>query len=238
MITYLDENGNKKTTTTESAWFGWKIENGEYDNDYSNLFEALLDEAINSTWSAPTRRKRIELAETLYFHYEKELSKIYEYRENEKRYKNRFIRRSNRGSVSCEQLAAHLPACGDPTIFDLPSFNDGIDYEMPKAPGLYLVGETHFNPETGEELYCIKCGSAKDLYSRQKTYLSCNPLPYYIDYCIIPPDGIRLQMEKTVQMILRMNAEAISNHAREWFFVSKDTYLEICKKGFKFFLIL
>ena len=107
---------------------------------------------------------------------------------------------------------------------------DGIDYVAPDDGGLYFVGETHFNPATDQKYYCVKIGSASNISNRMKQYNTHNPMLWRIDYAI-HKEGL----EKLYQSFLSRIALAKCNHNEEWFFVDRDTYLEMCQKGFQYF---
>lgn len=247
MFTFTDNNGNPcENYSINTIQFMLELDTlsrGEspcFENSYIGLFEALLRDAMDTTLSTTTRYKRITLAEMTFQCYPA-LANLYEHRENETRYNKRFVKRTaNRGTVQWADILNRWGNITPDVIKNIsrPVFDDGINYDMPSDPGLYLVGETHFNPITGEKLYCIKCGSATNLRKRQRQYLSCNPLPFYIDYVITPGlnDEPLKVFERTIQTILKSKALAVSNHNREWFFVSETDYLEICDNGFGYFL--
>lgn len=109
-------------------------------------------------------------------------------------------------------------------------FNDGINYNTPNYKGLYLIGETHFNPFTKEEYYLIKIGkSDSQLSTRMRSYNTHNPMLWRIDFRRTP------SLEREYQDKLANLAIAKCSHNKEWFFVSREIYLDICAKGFNYF---
>ena len=107
--------------------------------------------------------------------------------------------------------------------------NDGINYAAPSTAGLYFVGETHFNPFTKEEFYWVKIGRANNIHERMKQYNTCNPMLFRIDY------SHDYEREAYYHERLRMKSIAVCNHNLEWFLVDRNTYLEMCEKGFSYF---
>ena len=49
-----------------------------------------------------------------------------------------------------------------------------LDYQIPKENGLYLLGQTAFDPYTNKKYYLIKVGMAKNIYDRLKQYCTYN----------------------------------------------------------------
>ena len=108
---------------------------------------------------------------------------------------------------------------------------DVLRFSAPKTQGLYLVGNTLFNPHTEEQFYLIKVGVSKNLQSRMKNYKTQNPLMFHIDYYT----ECELQ-EFQCHHILLENCQSRIDRTDEWFRISRELYLEICEKGFQFFL--
>jgi hypothetical protein len=109
-------------------------------------------------------------------------------------------------------------------------FQDEIDYWAPSCSGLYFLGETHFNPFTKEEYYWVKIGSSSNLRKRLRVYNTCNPMCFRIGFL-----ENKESEEFTYHKLLAQNALAQCNHNDEWFMVDRETYLEMCEKGFDFF---
>lgn len=100
---------------------------------------------------------------------------------------------------------------------------------FPAEAGIYLIGETHFNPITREELYFLKVGSSINLRDRMKSYRTSNPCLFHIDYLL----GHNL--EYTYQCELVEVAESLVEGTHEWMKVDRETYLAICEDGFNYF---
>ena len=109
-------------------------------------------------------------------------------------------------------------------------FQDEIDYWAPSCGGLYFLGETHFNPFTKEEYYWVKIGSSSNLRKRLRVYNTCNPMCFRIGFL-----ENKESEEITYHNLLTEIALAKCNHNEEWFMVDRETYLEMCEKGFNFF---
>ena len=107
---------------------------------------------------------------------------------------------------------------------------DGIDYDAPDAPGLYFIGETHFNPATDEKYYWVKIGESDNLRKRMNHYNTSNPMLWRIGYKV----GCNNE-EKAYHERLRAVAVAKGVRNDEWFLVDRDTYLAMCEKGFRYF---
>lgn len=105
-----------------------------------------------------------------------------------------------------------------------------LPYELKKISGLYFLGMVNHNPITDEVFYWVKIGYASDLLSRMRIYNTHCPMLWHIDYT----DG-DYDTESYYHRLLRVTAIARCNHNDEWFLVDKETYLQMCKKGFKFF---
>ena len=117
----------------------------------------------------------------------------------------------------------------------LTALQDGINYDAPEYCGLYLIGETHFNPITNETFYWIKEGKANNIKKRLADYNTHCPMLYRIDFkkCFSEKDAYK--MEAYYQEKLKECAIASNNHNKEWFLVDRKTYLEICAQGFNYF---
>ena len=111
--------------------------------------------------------------------------------------------------------------------------NDPKRYDAPKASGLYLIGNTLFNPMTNEQYFLVKVGESSNLYNRMRSYRSTNPMVFHIDYLAVKEDVFCLEHECHALM-LRMGFVKAKD-ATEWFLTSRETYLEICERGFEFF---
>ena len=120
----------------------------------------------------------------------------------------------------------------DEYIRNLPKFineNDVMRNEFPAEHGIYLIGETHFNPITKEELYYLKIGESINLQQRMRSYRTSNPCLFHIDYLL----GSNL--EYMYQCELSEVAESLVEYTSEWMKVSREVYLSICEDGFNYF---
>lgn len=123
--------------------------------------------------------------------------------------------------------------CPDFNVFSLPRFKDGIDRETEKTfkkiAGLYFLGEVTANPITFELLYWVKIGVTCNLASRPRQYDTHCPTPYRIDFC-----GDE-ELETYYHKLLGACCLDRAAGSEEWFRVDRDTYFEMCKKGFAYF---
>ena len=124
---------------------------------------------------------------------------------------------------------------------------------IPKEAGLYLVGNVVLNPITGEVFHLVKIGMSANLYDRMKTYSTANPMMFHIDYLVIEDNDdyskvprykmvtLKNRKVKPIEEQYHKAMEKLNfirfEYAKEWFLVSKETYLEICAKKFDYFNI-
>lgn len=179
-----------------------------FETNSRDAFCGLVDTMSDKGMPYPFRKECYNAAQVLYSLFE-DLQKEFEHCPDEVAYANRFKRR-------------------DRNIIH--SLSDGINYDTPNEPGLYFLGETHFNPITHEEFYCVKIGRASNLRRRLKEYDTHNPMLWRIDYSVDNEE-----MEHYYHHRLYDVAIATCNHNKEWFFVDRQTYLEMCEKGFSYF---
>jgi hypothetical protein len=111
---------------------------------------------------------------------------------------------------------------------------DPLRFSAPKEEGLYLIGNTVFNPFTMEEFYFIKVGASTNIYKRMNTYRSTNPSIFHIDY-YLRSEWKRGMNEQGCHFVCREIGMAVVERTSEWFRVDRQTYLEICSKGFVYF---
>lgn len=104
-----------------------------------------------------------------------------------------------------------------------------------RKAGLYLVGSCNFNPITDEKYYWIKVGVAKSFKKRMSSYRTHNPMLWKNSYFFCEDDTQRYYLESQCHEILNEKAIGSLSEASEWYEVDKDTYLDICNKGFIFF---
>lgn len=112
---------------------------------------------------------------------------------------------------------------------EIEDFNDGINYTAPTSKGLYFIGETHFNPFTNEKFYWVKIGKSTNLKKRMNQYNTCCPMLWRIGF------SDKYDEEEFYHDWLYEHCEATCNHNEEWFLVNRETYLEMCEKGFAYF---
>lgn len=122
---------------------------------------------------------------------------------------------------------------------------------VPKTGGLYLIGNTIFNPLSNEQFFLIKIGMSTNLYDRMKGYSTDNPMLFHIGYKLIINDtdsahlprykarNVYSQKIKAIEEQYHQQMKALNfcrhEYADEWFMVDKETYLEICEKKFAYF---
>ena len=157
--------------------------------DPYKVFIESLNIAFDTTEDNATRRAYIESCAILYVAYDS-IQQVFFYDESQVTYKKRFIRRD-----LMRQNGELMP------------FADGINYKVPEEPGLYFIGETHFNPYTKED-----------------------PMLWRIDYLVNEENE-----EEYYHLRLAQIAIAKCNHNEEWFLVNRETYLEMCEQGFSYF---
>lgn len=117
----------------------------------------------------------------------------------------------------------------------LPFFSD--DYpkvEVPETCGLYLVGSTHFDPILEITYYWIKVGMSTNLVKRLNSYRTENPMIFVADTWEEDRETV-FDAEFVCHVKLSDVAIAQAQGTNEWFLVDRDTYLNICKQGFKYF---
>ena len=102
------------------------------------------------------------------------------------------------------------------------------DIKYPREGGLYLIGQTFFNPITDEKYYWIKVGEASDLKRRRRDYNTPTAMIWDIGYYTgndLTESGCH---EKLKEICLH-------RHADEWFSIPREDYLKICEIGFDWF---
>lgn len=110
-----------------------------------------------------------------------------------------------------------------------PMFLDKIiNTEM--GGGLYLLGQTAFNPHTNQKYYWIKVGTTNSAKSRFSHYRTNTPTMYFIDWI---SHKEKIHQEEWYHHVL--STICLKQHRFEWFQVTEKVYLEICKKGFAHF---
>lgn len=188
------------------------------------LFEALFDEAIHGG-SASKRNKYINACYRFYDIFDT-VKEFYQYNHNAFYIKDRFTIKS-RSSKSHSSLSTS-------DIYEQSkkaAFKDGINYNAPDEKGLYFIGNTVFNPITHQEFYWVKVGmTAQTLQKRLRQYNTSNPMMWRIDYKENAEDE-----ESYYHARLNSVCIATNGHSDEWFLVNRETYFEMCNKGFHYF---
>ena len=98
--------------------------------------------------------------------------------------------------------------------------------------GLYLLGQTAFNPHTGQKYYWVKVGTTNNAKSRFSHYRTDTPTMYFIDWVSHKEKAHQEEWYHHVLSII-----CLKQHRFEWFQVTEEVYLKICEKGFKHFNI-
>lgn len=87
--------------------------------------------------------------------------------------------------------------------------------------GLYFIGMIGANPD-GKQYFLVKVGSSTDVKNRIRQYATYNPMIFVGG--IVPSRG-----ETNCHNYIAARAEALAQHAQEWFYVSEETYYELCE---------
>ena len=93
--------------------------------------------------------------------------------------------------------------------------------------GLYLIGDTSFNPFTKKVEYWVKVGKTKDASKRFSTYRTSSPCIYYLDWI----ETRQLSYEKKYHKILSSMSSKI--HRNEWFKINESLYFKLFTRGFE-----
>jgi len=119
-------------------------------------------------------------------------------------------------------------------ITSVPQWGNDGNKELPNYGGLYLIGNTVFNPITMEEYYWVKVGQSNDVGKRALQYRTQNPMVWCIDSKEVNSLGRRdAELECHNKLSAIATNRAISSV--EWFSVSREDYLDICDMGFDWF---
>lgn len=119
-----------------------------------------------------------------------------------------------------------------------PVFNndsDSLRLTPPSNPGIYIVGNTLFNPYTNEEFYLVKVGMSKNIKERMKSYCTSNPLLFHIDYVETENVQMAAKFEIQCHAVLYSICSMICERSMEWVRVNKDVYIDICNQGYNYF---
>lgn len=104
-----------------------------------------------------------------------------------------------------------------------------------ESAGLYLVGNTYFDPFTDDKYFWIKTGQASDFEKRMKQYATHNPMLWKADFITIADKYERDFAEAKCHAALKAISIGVADNTKEWFRVSREDYLKICSEGFKWF---
>lgn len=192
-------------------------------NDVEKMDE--LWEDLNNTNLKANKRREIYLDMVCLYRNSEEVKKRWEHHPSRRLYVDRFVR--------CIRIRS-LPKKKSTTRKDR-AFDDGINYETPHHRGLYFIGQTAFNPYTREGYYWVKIGRGANLANRMSNYNTCCPMLYRIDYQLINDEDKCKIAEGYYHDLLAKKSIATCNHNNEWFLVDRETYLEMCEKGFSYF---
>lgn len=89
--------------------------------------------------------------------------------------------------------------------------------------GLYFIGMIGTNPD-GHSYYLVKVGSADNVQKRLRQYATYNPMIYIGGIC----PSTRYTSEDTAHEYLAERAIALAQNSTEWFYVTEETYYELC----------
>lgn len=99
--------------------------------------------------------------------------------------------------------------------------------------GVYLIGCTAFNPYTDEHIYYLKVGRANSVCRRlTKDYPTCCPSLWKIDNFYTNESKF---VERFFQHELSEKAIQQAKDSKEWYQVSRETYLNFSQNGFNAF---
>lgn len=91
--------------------------------------------------------------------------------------------------------------------------------------GIYLIGQTTFDPITKELFYWVKVGQTSNLKGRLSSYQTNNPAIFYIDLLNI---GVRYESD----CVLALRLISKKTHRDEWVQVDAKTFSDIYNNGF------
>lgn len=135
-----------------------------------------------------------------------------------------------------EELKRMLSSFGDIEFYSLERFEDSNNPKIiTNSSGLYLIGNTVFDPTNYKTYYWVKVGAAvSNIKKRMSQYVTYNPMFYNIDSYVVKNNPRKLlALEKGCHLIL--SQIAITKKGQEWFMIDKDSYFDICEKGFNWF---
>ena len=111
-----------------------------------------------------------------------------------------------------------------------------------KEMGVYMIGQTAFNPNTNEKFYRIKVGCSSDVKKRLNQYKTYNPFMFYIDKVskeknrITAEDTEKIRnMELLFHRLMELFLKLQNDNHTEWYTVCEEDYMDFCEKGFEKF---
>jgi hypothetical protein len=180
-----------------------------------NKFEKLFTQLHH----AETSMARAEIGKRMIalFTTNPSIAEVWLYRPSELMWIDRFIKK---------ELAEKLQ--------DTPIFHDETTnlLNAPRTCGLYFLGNTAYNPHTNEVFYWVKIGASSNLHVRMKAYSTSNPSAFVIGY---KETNDYIAEEHNYHLLMEAVSLYRNQNNVEWFMVDRNTYLEMCEKGFNFF---
>ena len=98
--------------------------------------------------------------------------------------------------------------------------SDGCD-------GLYFVSMIGMSPE-GQAYYLVKVGRSSNIKKRIAGYASMNPMIFHNNMYITEYDRSNVDAEHNCHQYLAERAIAIADKTEEWFYVTEETYFDLC----------
>lgn len=183
--------------------------------NYLGIIEENYNKIVQS--NNTTSRKRYARTILTVMELAPEVKKYWNYNENEFLWEDRFSKVGN--PKTANYIISH-----------------GVVYDSmtnlrnaPSHSGLYLLGQTSFNPYTDVKQYWIKVGTSNDINKRMTSgYTTCCP-------CTVLLDTSYSDREYDCHRILKAKSLGRCQQNAEWFLVDRETYLEICDKKFDYF---
>lgn len=151
------------------------------------------------------------------YHKFPELKAWWTYDKDAPQYKNKFIKKSSKKKT-------YYSVTGELPKLEIPCASTEW---LPEDRGLYFIGMIGVNPN-GTKYYLVKVGSTENLAKRIRQYGSYNPM-IYIGGILQSLDGKISDAETACHEYLSERAYAYAQNAREWFYVSEETYYELCE---------
>lgn len=173
--------------------------------------------------------------ETLQYFYEKRIEKNKELCEFTALISPEIVKNYEKSYSDVDELETMLSTFDDIDFQPLKRFKDKKNPEVTTTnSGLYLIGNTVFNPKNRRHYYWVKVGSAhKNIKKRIMQYVTYNPMFYNIDTYSVEEEQKISALENCCHLLL--SQIAITKKGQEWFMVEKEDYMSICREGFSWF---